>query len=349
MTRGRAVLDTNLFYYATGIFSDPRLRENWLDILKERYDLFISSPSIVEVLTNSNLQQDERWDCLDAMFSRRYSGVVQIGYLPFDTTDLQEVTSLRDTNGLDRIRQEALGLKIQCEADFLKFVFMVLLGAFLHVLFVDRSAELIGQQQANLTEHFKELMVTNSFFLRESLFTALTNGYSNRDVKDIVEGQFNDLLFSYAHASLINLHTVQQGLSLDQLQSASDVQQKLIQDAVQADPILSQLLNDYANPISLLRKRNYRDSVQSYLGQIEAYFSACSLMPVEALRFFVNRLQTGLESGTKFRKNDVIDLLLVFSTFHHDTVILTNDNNMLTGLASASAESHRISMTLRNP
>jgi hypothetical protein len=349
MTRGCAVLDTNLFYYATGIFSDPRLRENWLEILMESHDLFISSPSIVEVLTNANLQQDERWICLNSMFSNRYSGVVQIGYLPFDTTELKEVTLSRDATGLDRIRQEALGLKIQCEADFLKFVFMVLLGAFLHVLFVDRSVELIGQQQANLTEHFKALMVSNSVSLRASLFTALANGYSNRDVKDIVEGHFNDLLFSYAHASLINLHTVRQGLSLDQLQSATGDQQKLIQDAVQADPILSQLLKDHANPISLLRKRNYRDSVQSYLGQIEAYFSACSLMPVEALRFFVNRLQTGLVSGAKFRKNDVIDLLLIFSTFHHDTVILTNDSNMLAGLETASAESHRISMTLRNP
>jgi hypothetical protein len=349
MTRGRAVLDTNLFYYATGVFSDSRLRENWLDILKESHDLFISSPSIVEVLTNSNLRPDERWVCLDAMFSGQYSDIVQIGYLPFDTTALQQVTSFRDTNGLDHIRQEALGLKIRCEADFLRFVFMVLLGAFLHVLFVDRSDDLIGQQQANLTEHFKALMVANAEFLRASLFTALTNGYSNRDVKDMVEGQFHDLLFSYAHVSLINLHTVKQGLSLDQLQSASGLQQKLIQDAVQTDPILSQLLKDYANPISLLRKRDYRDSVQSYLGQMEAYFSACSLMPVEALRFFVNRLQTGLVSGAKFRKNDVIDLLLVFNTFHHDTVILTNDNNMLTGLAPASAESHRISMTLRNP
>ena len=109
MTRGRAVLDTNLFYYATGVFSDQQLRENWLDILKESHDLFISSPSIVEVLTNSNLQPDERWDCLDAMFSGQYSDIVQIGCLPFDTTALQQVTSFRDTNGLDHIRQEALG------------------------------------------------------------------------------------------------------------------------------------------------------------------------------------------------------------------------------------------------
>jgi hypothetical protein len=38
------------------------------------------------------------------------------------------------------------------------------------------------------------MMVANAEFLRTSLFTALTDGYSNRDIKDTVEGQFHDLL-----------------------------------------------------------------------------------------------------------------------------------------------------------
>jgi hypothetical protein len=320
-----------------------------LDILKRNHDLYISSPTIVEVLTNPNLQQDKRWECLDAMFSSQYSDIVQISYLPFDTKFLQKATSTRNTIDLCGIRQEALCLKIRCEADFLRFVFMVLFGAFLHVLFEDRSEDLIGQQQASLTGHFKALMVANAEVLRVSLLTALTNGYRNRDVKDIVEGQFYDLLFSYANASLINFHTVKQGLSLDQLQTASGSHQKTIQDAVYADPIRSHLLKNYANPLALLRNRNFRESVQNYLNQIEDYFRECSLMPVEALRFFVNRLQTRLVSGGKFRKNDVIDLLLVFNTISQDTVILTNDNNMLAGLEVASPESHKISMSLRQP
>jgi hypothetical protein len=349
MNRSRAVLDTNLFYYAAGVFSEPRLRDNWLDILKATHDLSISSPTIIEVLTNLDLQQEERWACLEAVFSGQYIDVVQIGYLPFDVTALRQATSSRDTASLDRIHQEALRLKIHCEADFLRFVFMVLIGAFLHVLFADRSGDLTGQQQASLTLHFKALMMSNAEFLRASLFAALTDGYSNRDVKDTVERQFHDLLLSYAYISLVNLHAVKCELSLDQLPTASGTQHKLIQDAVQADPILSQLLQDHANPLALLRKKEYRDSVQSYLREMETDFSTFSLMPVEALRFFVNRLQTGLVSGAKLRKNDAIDLLLAYNTFSADTVFLTNDDRLLAGLMSSSPASHSLSMSLRKP
>jgi hypothetical protein len=88
----------------------------------------------------------------------------------------------------------------------------------------------------------------------------------------------------------------------------------------------------------------YRDNLQSYLQKIEADFAACSLIPVEGLRFFVNHLQSGLESATQFRKNIAVDLLLVYNTFPVDVVYLTKDDKLLAGFSAASLQSHELSL-----
>jgi len=101
----------------------------------------------------------------------------------FDLHPLREVTTNRDGEGLRQLQDAALRLKIRCESDFLRFVFMVLLVGFLHVLFENRRKELTGSNQANLNLHFKALMESNGEFLAATLTSALMTGYSSGDVE----------------------------------------------------------------------------------------------------------------------------------------------------------------------
>lgn len=347
MAKPRAVLDTNLFYYAVGVSSDPRLRDDWLDVLRTTHTPSLASPTVVELLTHQDFEESRLWACLDEMFSKRFPDFVQIGYLPFDLHPLREVTTNRDGEGLRQLQDAALRLKIRCESDFLRFVFMVLLVGFLHVLFENRRKELTGSNQANLNLHFKALMESNGEFLAATLTSALMTGYSSGDVEKAVDGAFQGQLWCFAYLSLVSLHTVRLGLCLDTVSGASPELQRQIRDAVLADPVFRQLSKNRANPFELLRQGQYRESVNAYIREIEADFRAHWTMPAAVLRFFIDRLQANLNSGAKFRKNDVIDILLAYTTFADNTVIITNDDGILGGLQRACPMSYSLSMTLR--
>ena len=349
MAKPRAVLDTNLFYYVVGVFSDPRLRDDWLDMLEVTHALSLASPTVVELLTSQDLEESKLWTYLDEMFSGRFADVVQVGYLPFDVHPLREVAANRDGEGLRQLQEAALRLKIRCEAEFLGFVFMVLLGGFLHVLFENRRKALTGSDQTNLNLHFRALMESNAEFLAATLTSALMTGYIFGDIKKAGDAAFHEQLWCFAYVSLVNLHTVQLGLRLDEVSAASAERQRQIHDAVHADPVLRQLGKNQANPLELLRQTRYRESVNAYIRQMEADFSGHWIMPSAVLRFFVDRLQANLLSGAKFRKNDVIDLLLTYSTFADDTVFVTNDDGILGAMQVACPASYNLSMTLRRP
>jgi hypothetical protein len=333
---------------AIGVSSDPRLRDNWLQLLEATHALSLASPSLVEFLTKQDLAESYLWRGLDEIFSGRFADIVQVGYLPFDVHPLAQIIAKRDKDGLRQLRESALRLKIGCEAEFLRFLFMVLLGGFLHVLFENQRRELTSNDQTSLSIHFTALMKSNAQFLAASLTAALMAGYESGNVKKAVDAAFYDQLWSFAYVSLVNLHTVRLGLRLDEVSEASAERQRQIRDAVHADPVLRQIGNNRANPLEFLRQTRYRESVGAYIRKLETDFKRHWMMPSAVLGFFVDRLQTCLFAGAKFRKNDIIDLLLTYSTFPENTVFVSNDDAILDAMAVSYPASHVLSMSLRN-
>lgn len=346
MTKPRAVLDTNLFYYSAGISKDARLRDDWLAILEADYSLSLASPTIIEVLTNPDLDEAQLWTCLDHMFSGRFIDTVQIGYVPFDVNPVRDVAARRDSAALQRLRDDALRLKIAAEAGFLRFVAFGLIAGFLYAVLEDRRDGLSEQQTKSLTLHFKALLESNVELTLGAITNALVEGYARGDVKKTVESRLQDHLASFTHAALASLHIVLAGHRIDDvLEAPPDVQQK-IAAAVQADPLYEQVTKA-AHPLAVLRKRQFRESVETYLAGMRSDFEAHALMPSDVLDFFVNRLTGNLKSGAKYRKNDVFDLLLAFSVVAKDTVFVSNDDDVIEALETASPRSHALSLSLR--
>ena len=346
MKKPRAVVDTNFFYYLAGVESDPRLRPDWQTALEEEHILSLASPTIVEILTRQDMEESKLWTCLDSVFSGRFRDVIQIGYLPFDVEPLEKVARERDREGLRHIQADALRQKVQCEVEFLRFVLMVLLGGFLHALLEDRRADLTGSEQASLALHFEALMEANSDAVAAALTEVLIDGCGTRDATKVVEKTFHNQLKSFAFASLVNLHGIRLGLESQELAEASPELRRQISEAVQADPLLIQLGSWEGNPIGVLRKKKFRESVNGYLEEMTADLRHHSTMPAEVLRFFVNRLRRDVLSGAKFRKNDVIDLLLAYSVIVDDTVFVTNDDDVLAAMETASPRSYEVGRSL---
>jgi hypothetical protein len=86
--------------------------------------------------------------------------------------------------------------------------------------------------------------------------------------------------------------------------------------------------------------------VNNYLKEMEADFATNSLMPPEVLRFFVARLIGNLSSGAKFEKNDVLDLLLVYSLTVSNTLFVTNDKDVRDAMKDVNRKSYDLSLSL---
>lgn len=347
MPKSRAALDTNLLYYAVGYSDEVRLREDWLESLTETYDLALPSPAIVEVLTNGSLKGGEIWTCIDAMVSGCFKEVVQIGYLPFDPTSLAELHDSRDHAELERVRNEALTRKIACEAEFLRFTSYALIGGFMHVVFDERAKGLSPEQRVELVRHFDAMTNGNQQLTLTALAEGLRTGYAEGRPDKASDRVLQRLLQSFAAVALTSLHSVIGGGGYPLPRPApSDRDFVRALTAAFDDPLYKQIAKG-EHPFQLLRKPKYARSVETYLDEMIEDFEREHLMPVNAVRAFIAQLTRAARDGAKFRKNDVLDLLMVFSTVADDTLLATNDDGLLALLEKASPESHKLSLSLR--
>ena len=341
------MLDTNLFYYSSGLEVDRRLRGDWADVLRESYSLSLSSPTLVEVLTRSDLDEAQRWRCLDHMFSGQFEDFVQIAYIPFDQETVRVVAQERDAEALRSLRESALQLKIDREADFLRFVAFSLIGGLFSAV-IDAKHELLDEKKAeHLNVHLNALLQGNVEMFRESIRSALVEGYApgGKPAK-IVDKCLQCLFLSFTHAAFVNLYLSLHGLDLVGDLQASPVMASRVMTEVDSDELYSQIRAEQ-HPMSILRKQPHRGAVKHYLGKMEADFCANSLMPEGVLWFFVDHLLAGVQSGAKYRKNDVIDFVLAFSITASNTLLASNDDRVIDALQRASPESFGTSRRLR--
>ena len=154
MSKPKAVLDTNYLYYLAGESTDAKIASDWVDRLTSTHDLVVASPTVVEVLTRPDLGFENRIRCLKTICSDRITALIQIAYLPYELEILKEFVNNPTTQGLENLQVDALRRKIRCEAQFLRFVQIVLFTAFLDAIYEDRKSSLNEKQQADLTRHF---------------------------------------------------------------------------------------------------------------------------------------------------------------------------------------------------
>jgi hypothetical protein len=284
------------------------------------------------------------------MFSGRIKEVVQIGYLPFDVRPLELIARSRDMNALQRLTQDALAQKVQCEAVLLRFFLITLMGAFLHVLFEDRRKVLSVTQQSSLLSYLRailEMDPNHDLILRE-LKIKLEASSGECNSAKVTEEVFQDLLKVFTHLGLVNFYCISHGIDLQELPSSSSEMQLQICRSVENDSLSVMSKAGKRNPIERLKKKPYRKSVDQYFQAMEDDFRSSNVMPPGVLSFFLDRLQADLKSGSKFRKNDVIDFLLIFCLDVNRTVFVTNDDDVLSALKTASPPSYALSQTLRS-
>ena len=347
MQKSRAVLDTNLFYYLAGVEHAENLRPDWVRLLEEQHFLSLASPTVVEILTRQGVDEETRIASLKFIFSDRFDDIVQVGFLPFDIEPLREAVRGGDLDTIAALRELALERKVACEAGFLRFVLYVLTTTFLDVLLHESKSRLTSEEAADLSRHFLALMDANVEFVQEALTAGLEEGYASGDAKRLVGRVFHEILWSVAYGGLLNLHAVRVGVRLHELPSASTEVQTQVRDAVEADPVLHTLRAQANNPLALLRKKQYREAVLRFIDALSDDFSDHRTMPKPVLKFFIERLRRDLLTGSKYRKNDVIDVLLAHAVVLDDTVFVTNDSDVLEGLEVASPRSYQVSIELR--
>ena len=343
-TKPRAVLDTNIIYYLAGVANPSRLRPNWEDLLTQSFSLSLASPTIIEILTKRNLTGKELWTCLDFLYSGRIEDTLQIGYLPFDVRPLEVITRGRDLAALKDLRADALRRKIDCEARFLQFFLLVLVGGFLRVLSEDRLEALSASQQNSLNRQFQAVMEANQEFVLSELEKILNSSSGERNAAKVVEKIFNDLLLAFVRSGLTNYHAIAHGIDFQEVNSCPPELQQQIVTETQNDPLMTQV--GTGSPIERLKGKKYRESVNRYCNEVLDDFQAHDTMPPEVLRFFVDRLQHDIISGAKFRKNDVFDMVLAFSVAADDTIFVTNDDDMIVAMKNASPLSFEVCRSL---
>jgi hypothetical protein len=358
MAQSRAVLDTNLLYYAARISTETRLRNEWLKDVQAKCNLSLASPTIIEVLTNTSIDEAQVWMCLDVAFSDHFDSIIQIGFAPFDVHAVRHVVDERDSEGLRILRDSSFSLKIACEAEFLRFVEFCLIAGFLHVVIEERRGALTDGQVESLVLHYRALLEANSEVTLAGLTNALVAGYESKSARKAVDAYIQQQLTAFTRVALINLHMALEGFRIDEMPDAPiDVQQRVVA-AVQLDPLNRRMREAERagrqldeplplHPLGILQKAKYRESVNAFLEEMRSDFESHALMPPDVLAFFVNRLTGQLRSGAKYRKNDVFDLLLAFSLVAEDTLLVSNDDGVLEALKDISPDSYALSLSLR--
>lgn len=338
-------LDTNLLYEYVGIEPARGNLTALLSALKQHDQIAVTSASIAEAVSKHR----GALSTVRSLVAPVIAGdlvLVSIGFLPVGNDELHAIVDLSNPSaGAEAIRL-IHERKLEQEASFLAFMLVSVLTGTFHLLIESRGVQ-AGTNMPMLLQQSAAVLEANHPFILQQLRKALEDGYSTNDVQRSAKETFVDLYRNMVWVWCVNWLAIAAGMTISELQSASQQLKQAIGDAIRKDRLARTMIHT-PNPFEALAKPKNRGSFRVAIDTLMQGLQNNVPSTPEMLSYIVGRFEKMLFAGGKMEKNDVLDMLIVIGLGIPGNRLLTRDKNLKLFLGEHHSASAALNAQLRN-
>lgn len=336
------VIDTNVLYSWADVSSNPKLTANQIESLKTKHKLAIASVSIYEVIEKyrSNLPIIKK--CFKPLVENGVN-VVQIGFLPFDARTIQTIY-YHEGERINSLISDAVKLKIEKEAEYCRFYLSLVYSGLVSMLIEENSGHNLSEERmSRIFSQCHAPLVANADFILDNFKATIECGHLLNDAEREVKKQFKNLLEMLFMFLVGNYESFKQ---VDQ-NSVQDIitDPKEFRKAIENSKLLKKVLSS-VNLLDAIPRKKFSSVITTYIKFLESKLKLESNITDEVAKFFLLRIEKMLLEGSTFKKNDIIDMLILYSLYLKDYLVLTLDQAFLQYLKTVDDKSYKFCLSL---
>ncbi|MEQ5239522.1 hypothetical protein [Proteus terrae] len=329
----RMIIDTNILYSIVGLSTNQKVIESPINEFK----LSITTPSVIEVISKYHNDLDSIKKCISPIINESIE-LISIGHAPISNEFLYRLHFANKIDEVKDIIYNVRALKISREAEFYRFILILVVSGLFEVIREDGykfDNDVQNQSQLRLVQ---TLLESNMEFILDFFKVEIRNGYINGNEQQAALNAFETILIGLLNSFHINYHMIK----TDTVNiSGSQDNRKNLHDSLENDNFNKKFKKYIDNPISFASKKKYKSVVDNYLKEIGKGISGVPGLTEDSLNFLMSKVEDAYKNGRKLRKNDIFDFLIVISLNIPDTLILTLDKGFLKDLEDLNPNSYK--------
>lgn len=329
----RMIIDTNILYSLVGLSTNQKIINSPID----QFKLSITTPSLIEVISKYCNDLGAVKKCISPIINGNIE-LISIGHTPISNEFLYRLHFSDKIDEVKDIIDNVRALKISREAEFYRFIFILVVSGLFEVIREDGykfDNDVQNQSQLSLVQ---TLLESNMELILDFFKDELRNGYINGNEQQSALKAFETMLIGLLHAFHVNYHMIK----TDTVNiSGSQDRLKNLYDSIKNDNFDKKFKKYMENPISLACKKKHESVVDNYLKEMEEGISGARGLTKNSLSFLMSKVEDAYKNGRKLRKNDIFDFLIVISLNMPDTLILTLDKGFLKDLKDLHPNSYK--------
>lgn len=338
----KIVIDTNILYSWTQLSVNPKFPPDKIKELSKSNELYCGTPSIIEFLVKYRHDMVSMRRCLEPIINKELL-IVSIGFVPIPSATLIELYDPKYAEKHSFHLSEILELKINKEAEMLRFFLFCILGGLFNVLkdergyaFQDREKEMGFRRASNV------LLKANSEVIYDRFVEALRMGYSNNSEEQTIRHIFSEWTMTLLHQWIYTYYLAKYNALLKPDLSTSENCKK----EVAGDTIWRTFEKHRDNPFAILKGNKFKIFTEQYINNLQSVLDNHPLIPDKVLDHILLKLTNTFAKGAKIRKNDIMDLFLLYAFELKGFKIITLDSKLRKSIEIIHPASHQIMRTL---
>ena len=330
----KIILDTNILYSVTGLSINNKVTD-----LSKQFELWTTTVSLIECI----VKYKDDLDSLKTVFSKIKSEeikLISIGHAPLSNSIILRIAEADSIQSISNEIDEIVKFKIDREAIFLGWIFVVVMVGFFEVLISKEGYGFVDNNKKNMQLYnIQSLLEGNSGYVYEFFKNEIARGYKENNEQKVVLSALNEMILSSLSVFHYNYHQIKTGvMNAEGLSKDEDILNNLT-TSLRGDNLHIKLKKYLDNPLSIVsKKRNYQ-IIEKYLNEMNEGLKIENNLTVKSVSFLIKKIEKSLKHKSKIRKNDIFDFLQVFSLGLPQYKILTLDKGFISLLKEVDTES----------
>jgi len=304
------LIDTNILYYLSGVSLVGGIDIKKLEQELSNYELLISKWSLIEIITNNDISEQQRKIILKYIASKRIKVIPIIGISIFDFMPLN-LADIIYSPYKNKIINSILEGKKKCETEFMACYIKSVICIFSIALYYQLEEK--GEKDKGyfmfLTQSF---ILSNNDFIISKTREFIDNFYLKND--ESFKSEIDGFIYTLLYANTVTFMGIKQGYLHDLFpdieivlsESGDEELSDVIFPSNIIDPLIDKLGGkDIMNIAKKMGVTNIRKAMSDYDAVVGTHMSK------GINKFNLAIIEKMLSEGMKITKNDIIDSLLL--------------------------------------
>jgi len=321
----KVIIDTNILYSVVGLSQNNKVSSD----LASKYALWTTTVTLIEAITKYRSDLNSLKQVLTPILSESIK-LISIGHAPLSNKVISKIVEANSITSISREINDVVELKINREAEFLRWIFVIVIAGLFDVLKTSDGYSFTDVEKNNIQLYLvKSLLESNEAFVLDYFKDKIQEGYNTGNEQKVVLEAFHEMLLSSLNIFHFNYHQVKTGVIHTTGISKDEKDITKLKESLSNDKFFMKIRKHIDNPLSLLSKKKLHEPIDRYLSTIKNGLKDEKNLTESAIDFLILKIESGFKNQAKIRKNDIFDFLQIFSLGLSGYKIITLDKSFI--------------------